>query len=174
MIPPNEMPTGLHLIATDRLPVQFPKSFLPNADDDPLEGDIIVIGCRCLAPSGVAAAVERADGIGLEFDDELLNHLLDRLLAARHLDCAIVFARGEFALHEDVRAFRQSWSDLREALPVSNDIVPLRSVFPFAFFVLPRARRGDGELSDGSSVRQLLGFGVLADETDYGELIEVH
>jgi hypothetical protein len=55
--------------------------------------------------------------------------VLDRLLAARHLDDAIVFACSEFALHEDVCAFGQSWSALREPLRVTNDIVPLRFVF---------------------------------------------
>ena len=51
--------------------------------------------------------------------------MLDGLLPAGHLNGAIVFAGGEFALHEDVCAFRQSRSDLRKALPIRNDIVPL-------------------------------------------------
>ena len=129
---------------------------------------------RCLTSTGVAGAIEKPDGVGLKFDGEQLNHMLDRLLAARHLDGAIVFARGEFALHENVCAFGQSWSDLRETLPVGNNIVPLSSVFPLAFVVLPGPRGRDGELRDGSSVRWLLGFGVLADVSDDGELIEVH
>ena len=44
--------------------------------------------------------------------------MLDRFLAARHLDRAVVFAGGEFTLHENVCAFGEAWSDLREALPV--------------------------------------------------------
>jgi len=60
--------------------------------------------------------------------------MLDRFLAVGHLESAIVFARGEFSLHEDVCAFGETWSDLREALPVSNNRVPLRFIFPFALY----------------------------------------
>lgn len=83
----------------------------------------------------------------------LLNHMLDRFLADGHLDGAIVFARGEFSLHEEVCAFDETSSGLREALPVGNNCVPLGFVFPFAFIVLPGACRGDRELGSGSSVR---------------------
>jgi hypothetical protein len=52
--------------------------------------------------------------------------------------------------------------------------VPLRFVLPFAAVVLPGLGGRDGELGDERAVRQLLGFGVPADESDDGELIEVH
>ena len=91
--------------------------------------------CRCFTRTGIAGVVEKADGVGLWFDSQLLNHMLDRFLAVGHLEGAIVFARGEFSLHEDMCAFGETWSDLREALPVSNNRVPLRFIFPFAFIV---------------------------------------
>ena len=79
--------------------------------------------------------------------------MLDDFIAIGHLGGAIVFARGEFALHENVCAFGQTRSELREALPVGNNRVPLRFAFPLAFVVLPRARGRDRELGDGCSVR---------------------
>ena len=119
----------------------------------PLEGDIVVVGCRCLARSGVAAAVEKADGIGLEFDGELLNDVLDRFLAIRHLDGAIILARGEFPLHENVCAFAEAGCKLRKAVSIRDDIVPLGFVFPFTFVVFPGACSRDGKFRNGSSVR---------------------
>ena len=65
--------------------------------------------------------------------------MLDRFLAIGQVDGAIVFAGGEFTLHENVCAFGQTRSDLREALPVGNNRVPLCFVFPFAFIVLPES-----------------------------------
>ena len=47
-------------------------------------------------------------------------------------------------------------------------------LFPLVFVVLPRPRGRDGKFRYGSAVRQLLGFGVPADESDNRKLIEVH
>jgi hypothetical protein len=47
-------------------------------------------------------------------------------------------------------------------------------LFSLALIVFPGACRGKRELSDRSSVRKLIGFGVLADESDDGALIEAH
>jgi hypothetical protein len=75
--------------------------------------------------------------------------MLDGLLAAGHLDGAIVFARSELALNEHVCAFAEAGCKLRKPVSVRDDIVPLSFVFPFAFVVFPRARGRDRELGDG-------------------------
>src|SRR5579863_5685038 len=116
----------------------------------PLKGDMVVAGCCYLARSGIARAIEKANCGGLQFDGELLNRILDGLLAAGHLNRAIVFAGSEFALHEDVCAFAEARRKLRKAASVCNDSVPLGFVFPLAFLVFPGARGRDRELSDGS------------------------
>ena len=79
--------------------------------------------------------------------------MFDGLLAAGHLDGAIVFAGAEFPLDEDMRAFTEARSQLRETLSVSDNVVPLRLILPLAFVVLPGACRGDRELGNRSSVR---------------------
>jgi CheY-like chemotaxis protein len=60
-------------------------------------------------------------------------------------------------LNEDVHAFHKAWRHLGEALSEGKHVVPLRSVFPLAFVVLPGPSRRDRESCDGSAVRQLSG-----------------
>jgi hypothetical protein len=45
-------------------------------------------------------------------------------------------------------------------------------LFFFALLVLPGLLGGDGEFDDGCTVRQVLGFGVFADESNDTELID--
>src|SRR5690348_16077686 len=53
-----------------------------------------------------AGAIKCPDGIGFEFDNELLDDMLDTFaFAGGNFDCAIVLVRGQFALHEYVSAF---------------------------------------------------------------------
>lgn len=53
--------------------------------------------------------------------------------------------------------------------------MPLRLVLlPLARAVLPGLRGGYGELGDGGAIRQLLAFGIPADESDDRELTKVH
>ena len=83
-------------------------------------------------------------------------------------------ASGELALNEDECAFQQAGGDLSEAMPERGHAVPLCFVLPLARLILPRFRRGYGELGDAGAIRQLLAFGVPAEESDDCELIEVH
>ena len=53
-------------------------------------------------------------------------------------------------------------------------VVPLGSLFPLAFVVLPGPRGRNGKFRDGGAAGQLLGIRVLADESDDRKLIEVH
>jgi hypothetical protein len=94
--------------------------------------------------------------------------------AGGNFDGAIVLVRGEFALHEHVSAFHQTVGQLLEAFAESSDVVPLRLFFPLVVLVFPGFFGRDRELCDGSAIRQILGFGVFADESDYRKLIEVH
>ena len=122
-----------------------------------------------------AGAIECPDGIGFEFDNELLNGVLDALaLAGRNLDRASVLARGQFALHKHVRAFHKAVRQLLEAFAESGDVMPLGLFFPLVVLVLPGLLGRDGEFGDRCAIRQILGFGVLADESDDRKLIEVH
>jgi hypothetical protein len=100
--------------------------------------------------------------------------MLDGLLAVWNRDGAFILARAEFALHEHVCAFYQARRHLGEALSEREDVVPLRSLFPRAFLVLPGLSGRHRKLCDGGAVRQLLGFGVAADESDDCKLIDVH
>ena len=86
-----------------------------------------------------ARAIEDPDRVGLQLDGDLLNHVLDGLLAAGHLDGAIVFAGSELALHEDVSAFAEAGCKLRKLVSVRDNIVPLGFVFLFAFVAFPGA-----------------------------------
>src|SRR4051794_24027403 len=150
------------------------QSFVMN-ERVPLKGGV-VFGDRLsrFARLGVASAIENADRIGFELDSELLNNMLDGLLAVWNRDGAFILARAEFALREHVCAFYQARRHLGEARSVREDVVPLRSLFPLAFLVLPGLSGRHGKLCDGGAVRQLLGLGVAADESDDRKLIEVH
>ena len=116
--------------------------------------------------------VEKANGVGLQFDDELLDDVLDGLLASRHLDGALVCARGEFALNKDVSAFGEASGHGLEAFAESDDVMPLGLLLPLVVLVLPGLLGSDAELEDGSSVWERLGFGVLSNESDNCELID--
>ena len=94
----------------------------------PLEGLRFVVEWLGRIALRVIAAIEDADCVGLQFDNELLDHVIDRLLADRNFDRAIVLASGEFALDEDQRAFDEAFGEGLKTLPVGNDVVPLRSV----------------------------------------------
>lgn len=52
--------------------------------------------------------------------------------------------------------------------------MPLGLFFPLVVLVLPGFLGRDGELRDWGAIRQILGFGVLAEESDDRKLIEVH
>ena len=91
-------------------------------------------------------AVENADGVGFQFDDELRNHVLDGFLAVGDFDGAVVFAGAEFALYEDVCAFDQTICQLRKAFTEGDDVVPRGFVFPFVVLVLPGLLGSDAEL----------------------------
>ena len=122
-----------------------------------------------------AGTIERPDGVGFKLDNELLNRVFDALaLAGGNFDRAIVLARGQLALHKNVSAFSEPVRQLREALAESGDVMPLGLFFPLVVLVLPGLLGRDGELRDRSAIRQILGFGVLANESDDRKLIEVH
>jgi hypothetical protein len=122
-----------------------------------------------------AGAIEYPDSVGFEFDNELLDDVLDVLaFPGGNLNGAVVLARGQLALQEDVGAFHQTVRQLGEAFAEGDDVMPLRFFFPLILLVLPGLLRCDGELRDRSAIRQILGFGVFADEADDRKLIEVH
>jgi hypothetical protein len=132
-----------------------------------LKRDLIGGRLGCAVGFAVCSGtVECPDSIRFELDDELLNDMLDRFaLAVRNFEETIVLAGGQFPLHEDVSAFRKPVGQLREAFAERDHVVPLRPFLPLLVLVLPGLLRCDGELRDGRAVRQVLGFGVLADET---------
>jgi hypothetical protein len=144
-------------------------------NESPLKGDVVFgdLFSR-FARLGVASAIENADRIGFELDGELLNNVLDGLFAVWNRDRALILARAKFALHEHVCAFYQTRRHLGEALSVREGVVPLRSLVPLAFVVLPGFSGRHGESCDSGAVWQLLGLGVAADESDDCKLIEVH
>ena len=80
---------------------------------------LIITGCRFggIALLAVGAVViEHPDGIGFEFDDGLLNRVVDTFaVAGRNLDSAIVVARRQLALHENVSAFYEPLRQLLKA-----------------------------------------------------------
>lgn len=121
-----------------------------------------------------AGAVQEADGVSFEFDDELGNNVFDGLLAGGDLDAAVVFACAEFTLHENVCAFDEAIGHLLEPFAEGDYVVPLGPVFPFVVFVFPGLLGGDAEFEDGRAIWQVLRFGVFADKSDDRELIEVH
>jgi hypothetical protein len=69
-----------------------------------------------------AGAVEKANGVGLQLDDKLLDDVVDRFLTAGHLDRAIVFAGSEFALYEDMCAFAEAGCQLRNPFPYATTL----------------------------------------------------
>ena len=105
------------------------------------------MGCRRSPRSGdlggICACTFRAigdpDGVGLELDNKLLDHVFDSFLAIGHLNRTIVFAGSEFALHEDMCAFAEAGCKLRKLVSVRDNIVPLGFVFLFAFVAFPGA-----------------------------------
>ena len=61
----------------------------------------------------------------LSSTNELLNCVLDKFFAIRHLNSEIVFADSQLTLHNHLSAFCEARRRLREAVPECDDIVPL-------------------------------------------------
>jgi hypothetical protein len=136
----------------------------------------LVASWRCgrSALLGAAVAIEDADDVGLQFDNELLDHVLDWLLAIRNLDGAVVFTSVELALHQNMCSLVQPGGELLEALPECDHVVPLGLFFPVFAIVLPGPLCGYREFYDRRAVRQEFDLGIFADESDDRVLIEVH
>lgn len=98
--------------------------------------------------------------------------MLDKLLAVRDFDVAVVLACRKLTLYENVGAFVESRGELLSALAECDHVVPLSSVLPFAGVVFPRFLGSDAKLHDGRAVRQKLDFGFFAEESDDGVLID--
>ena len=81
--------------------------------------------------------------------------MLDGLFATLNCDRAIIFARVQFALDEDVRALDKTIRDLSESGTKGHYVVPLRFLLPLFVLIFPRFFRGDAELRNGRAVRQL-------------------
>ena len=125
-----------------------------SRQESPLQGDVILGELfRRFASFGGVIAIEKPDGIGFEFDSKLSDDVLDGLRSARDCDGPIILARSQLALHEDVRALDQTGGQLCETLPEAKDRVPLSSLFPLSFFVLPGFGCCHRELSDDAAVR---------------------
>ena len=97
----------------------------------------------------VDAAIKDTDCVGLQFDNELLNHVIDGLLADRDFNRAVVFPSREFALDENECALHEAFGDRLKTFPVGNDVVPLCSVLPLALLVFPGLPSGNGNLTTG-------------------------
>src|SRR5215472_13854280 len=80
--------------------------------------------------------VEFADAVGAEFRDAVLEAVL------------LVFARAERALHEKVRAFRESLSVFGE-FAECDYAVPLGAALPLPLIVLPRFLGGHESVVTG-------------------------
>ena len=119
-------------------------------------------GCVIQIRAG-AGAVERADGVGFAFDDELFDDVVRGFLPGLDRDRSIVFAGGEFALYQDMGAFGEAGFHVGEPFAESHYVVPLGAFFPLPVFVLPGGLGGDRELGDGGAVGEELGFGVFAE-----------
>jgi hypothetical protein len=65
----------------------------------------------CIA-IGVGRTIEEADGIGFQFDDELLDRMFGGVLAGADFDLAIIIVRADFALDEDKCAFDEAFGHL--------------------------------------------------------------
>jgi hypothetical protein len=86
----------------------------------------------------------------------LLDHVLNRLLAARDPDGPVVCTRAQFALHEHQRAFQQPWRHLGKALPEATYDVPLCLIFPLAVVVFPGVAAIDKSKLFGNSLTFLI------------------
>jgi hypothetical protein len=74
-----------------------------------LRGDLVVISWLARrALTRIGDAIQNANRIGFELDGDLLDHVLNGLLAVRNRDGTVVLARGQFALDEDVGAFHEA------------------------------------------------------------------
>src|SRR5262245_10152579 len=85
----------------------------------------------------------------------------------------LVFARAEGPLDEKVRAFWKSLSIFGE-FAECDYAVPLGAALPLPLIVLPRFLGGHRERGNGRAVLRVMRPGVLAGETDDGELIHIH
>ncbi len=85
------------------------------------------------------------------------------------------YSRGaEFALHEDVSALQQAWSDLGGARSEREHVVPLRFLIPLTFIVLPGPGGCNRQFCNRRAVWKVFDLGVATDESDDRKLIEVH
>ena len=142
----------------------------------PLEGDVLRRrGIAGIWLVGRGCAIKNADRIGLQFDDELLNRVIDGFaLADRNLDDSVVVTGCKLALDENVGAFVEAGSYLLEAFAEGNNVVPLGLFFPLVVVVLPGPLCSYRELHDGRAVRQELQFGIFAEKSNDRKLIQVH
>ena len=128
---------------------------------------------------GVAGAVEHPDGVGLQLDDELLNDVLDGLLAIGDFDGPVVLAGVELALHEDVCAALEAWGQFGKTFSPGGDVVPLGLVFPLSAVAATAATRAstehwwtrcgllrDGQCSQSSSPRASRQYPLAANDKD--------
>ncbi len=98
---------------------------------------------RCQYAVGLRT-IQNSDRIGFEFDDKLLDRVLDGLFAIRHFDRAVVLASDEFALHVDEAAFDEAFSGLAKRVSKSICYVESKNLFDnrnttrmFTFFLKP-------------------------------------
>ena len=90
------------------------------------------------------------DGVGFDFDDELLDDMLDGFaVAGGDFDGAIVVVSGELTLDEDLRAFDKAAGHGFKLFSEANDLVPLAFLLPLVVLVLPGFLGRDAELGDG-------------------------
>src|SRR5262249_11354560 len=125
----------------------------------PVEALSLVGACIGLIPAN--CPVEFADAVGAEFRDSMFQAVLP------------VFARAKRTLDEKVRALGEGPGVFGE-FAECDDAVPLGAALPFALIVLPRFLGSHREGGHGRAVLRVVQFGVLAGETDDGELIHVH
>src|SRR5262249_20939390 len=117
--------------------------------------------CAMIPLNSAVRLVVFADSDIAEFRNAVLQAVL------------LVFARAERPLDEKVRAFRESLSVFGK-LPECDYAVPLGAVLPLALIVLPGFLGGYRERRDRRAVLRIVQFGVLAGETDDGELVHIH
>jgi hypothetical protein len=118
--------------------------------------------CFCHIAVGTGRTIQEADGVGFQFDDELLDGMVDGILAVADFDLTIIFVGGQFALNEDKRAFDQTADHLVVVRSKANDVMLLRFLLPLVVLVLPRFLGRHAELNDGRPVWELFAGGIFA------------
>ena len=128
-------------------------------------GHLLMILVRGFALRG---AIELQDGVDADF----LDSLGDGGLLCADGEFPLVFAAAEFAFDGDVRAFGEGAGEIGE-FPERHAPMPLGARLPGSGIVLPGRLGSEREDRDVGYVGGL-SFGVVADETDKGDSIEVH